>query len=786
MATPPIPTPQTDPNVTNTNTPPPTQNAQGVSNPPAALPANGNTDPSQGVSSTNDSTMVSNAPQSGTTKPGQSQTSSQDTSQQPNGLQPSTSSSNAQIPQQPTKPLPALSAQQPDAQHPSVQRAGVIHSIATALAGGPRFTVSVDPSTGKTVQTPVPLSRGDISMAIVSEALSGALSGLSVAPGPGNIGRAAGAGFGQVQGEMQQADQQNQDQAQQDFKDQVKAKAAQGAAFESNSRARLNTIQAEQGGIKILQAAANQNSDLLAQQEDQNNVLESHVSQDAINAGMASGKYHAGQNIGIPDGWVMVGDKPEQTFSIIRDPALKVPMSQETWDTLANQGDPQHARGVKLGTDGAQVTTAMASIANQKIQARSQMNHDISQFTGTLTGSKDPNTAAMGAEAQNNVDKYLSDPQSANTGHYLLNRLQRFRAYAKPGSDMYQTLQQMQQAVPDPANPGKMKPSPYAQTADQLAGMFGGGDVNKGWSMLQAADQEDTPTQIKNEAQARAIQVDPTSSPKAVRVANAWMASNNAAQAAKAAQHGAGKGAGGDGGAPKPGSDAYKALIQGAYTGNIDLGQAMRYGKPFMTQLTADTLAAHPDFQAGQFKANQSLLVSGTSGKIATNIAGMNALSDHIKDGLDGIARLNNTNSAWMNTPLNDLRSKTNDPQIGPAIERLLAVKSQLLTVLDNGKAAHDADLQQMRDALNTSQTPNQMRATLQQAQTTAQIQAKAQNDLYRSKFGKDANGYRPSNSDLKQRNPLPQGAKGYTKGPDGNVNGYMDAQGHYQPLGGK
>ncbi len=54
-------------------------------------------------------------------------------------------------------------------------------------------------------------------MAIAAEVLSGSLSGLSIKPGPGNLGRAAGAGFDQV-GEQRQAQQQQQEaQATADF-----------------------------------------------------------------------------------------------------------------------------------------------------------------------------------------------------------------------------------------------------------------------------------------------------------------------------------------------------------------------------------------------------------------------------------------------------------------------------------------------------------------------------------------------------------------------------------------
>lgn len=105
----------------------------------------------------------------------------------------------------------------PNANHPAVQRAGLFHTIAEALAGGPRYAVKVNPMTGETERTRLPMSGGAIAGAIALEALGGAAAGLGAAPGPGNLGRAAAAGYGQISQEQQAARDRQTKEASDDF-----------------------------------------------------------------------------------------------------------------------------------------------------------------------------------------------------------------------------------------------------------------------------------------------------------------------------------------------------------------------------------------------------------------------------------------------------------------------------------------------------------------------------------------------------------------------------------------
>lgn len=179
--------------------------AQGVSNPPD----NGNVEDT-GTNANTDNTADIQAAQQG--QP-QSDPAAQG---QPN--QPMQAGQSAMPPNQPGQPQqPAQPAQAQS--HPAVQRAGLLNEIATALAGGPRYKTTIDPNTGESSRASVPISKGQIGLAIALEALSGGLAGLGE-KGTNATGKAAAAGLQQgkqIAAQRQQEQQQQDQQANIDF-----------------------------------------------------------------------------------------------------------------------------------------------------------------------------------------------------------------------------------------------------------------------------------------------------------------------------------------------------------------------------------------------------------------------------------------------------------------------------------------------------------------------------------------------------------------------------------------
>jgi hypothetical protein len=117
------------------------------------------------------------------------------------------------------------------ATHPLVRHASILHDIAQTLAGGPRYRTIIDPQTGATTRTPIPLDRKDIGMAIAMSALQGGLSGLQ-AKGPNHDAQAAALGFNATAQARQQADEKQDAQAQADYANQSKALAQKASLME--------------------------------------------------------------------------------------------------------------------------------------------------------------------------------------------------------------------------------------------------------------------------------------------------------------------------------------------------------------------------------------------------------------------------------------------------------------------------------------------------------------------------------------------------------------------------
>jgi hypothetical protein len=127
------------------------------------------------------------APASPSTPPTQPLLSPNDTAQS----SPGSSAPVPTLPQNPNRSVrpnqDQVSNAQPTAtqdQHPSVKRAGVMYSIAEALAGGPRYTEKIDAEGNRQFEK-VPVSGKHLAMAIAMEALQGSLAGLQAGRGRG-------------------------------------------------------------------------------------------------------------------------------------------------------------------------------------------------------------------------------------------------------------------------------------------------------------------------------------------------------------------------------------------------------------------------------------------------------------------------------------------------------------------------------------------------------------------------------------------------------------------------
>jgi hypothetical protein len=417
-----------------------------------------------------------------------------------------------------TPPTPAS----PNANHPAVQRAGLVKDIATALAGGERTRLVIDPNTGQSTRVAVPLSNRQIGLAIALEALSGGLAGLG-AKGTNATGQAAALGLQQgqqIQQQRQEAQQADDASAQQDFNNQKTSLAQKASIAETNSRTILNTSEAESRGAGTIQKLADQNKGLIDDYDAAGVLQQRNVTQDELMDGMKSGKYNATEVLGPIDGYRLFGNgQVEATHALITNPTAKVPVTAEQWNSYADAGVPgwpKLAPGTSI-PDGFKISGAQLASANEIKNAMTlaQARHD--EVAKALQGSDNPDVQKLAANVPT-IKSLMSDPQTSAGLATALERFQKYVSHSdQHGMDLYQSLQQMAQ----PTNPD----SKYAA---QVMQAFGGPAV------LQAYHDEVMPLQIKNPDEAADMLTSNPVGSRANTYAKAWNR-NHATQAAQEA-----------------------------------------------------------------------------------------------------------------------------------------------------------------------------------------------------------------------------------------------------------
>ena len=377
-------------------------------------------------------------------------------------------------PAQPTQPTPQQIQQQKRQQQ--IDNAGHFYKVAQAFVGGPRYRTIIDPNTGATKREQVPLSRGDIAMALVAEVLSGGLAGLAQR-GPGAEGRAAEAGFQQVSQQQQDAQKQQEQQEQQAFQNQSQGLARRASVYEANSRAVLNTAEAEAKGADSIDKLVdiNRQSGVLDVDPSLTENDGQPMTQQELMDAVKSGKLSPTDQLGAVAGRVEVtnpdGSKRwEATHLVMKDPNTPVSLTQEQWDRFADAGVPGYPKGTKIGANGVQIPLRMMQVnANEIAASHTLANQRLSDLRGVL-GDTDE-----GKLIPKSID---FNAPGVNTA------LQRFQTYVSHNAtnldDPYLALQQM---GADKRNPktGQMEPNQDSKYVDVIAQQFGG------WNVLQAA-----------------------------------------------------------------------------------------------------------------------------------------------------------------------------------------------------------------------------------------------------------------------------------------------------------
>jgi len=380
--------------------------------------------------------------------------------------------SRSQPPQQAVSnpPAPGTSTADPNAGHPAVRRAGLLNSVAQALAGGPRYLID---DAGNRV--PQQLSGRQIGLAIALEAISGSLSGLAAGKGKGP----GAAGLAGLQQGQQQA-QQREAQAQQDFANKSKALAARAAIFETNSRTLLNTAEAEKYGSDAIDKMVeiNRASGLLDLDDPDvydNNGLP--VSQAELLDAITKGKFSSTDELGPIAGReeVVGADGSKRwvaTHLVIRDPNTPVKLTQGDWDKYAAANVPGFPKGVNIGPNGTDIPLRMKQRANEVLATRSLSDLRLNDMRNVLAGTQ------YADQVPKTIDFSKPGVEAAMT------RFQKYVSHSDVhGMDVLESLQALGASKRNPQT-GQMEPNSDAKFVDTVASAMGG------WPLLEAVHNQ--------------------------------------------------------------------------------------------------------------------------------------------------------------------------------------------------------------------------------------------------------------------------------------------------------
>ena len=381
----------------------------------------------------------------------------------------------------PAPPMSTVPANTPNAGHPLVQQAGVTNSVALALAGGQRYKTTIDPNTGDTTRTPIPMTRAQVGLAIAMQFLSGAAASAS-ASGPNHLALAAQAGLAQgqrAQQQRQEANQADQAQAQADANNKTAAFVRAAQIHEVNSRILLNTSEVEQRGADAIDKAVAINRQSGVLDTDSSNLENNGVpmtQNESIDA-MKKGQINTTAQMGPIAGREEVTDADgsrrwEATHLIIKDPSTPTQLTQDDWDRYAAAGVPGYKAGTQIGPAGATVKLSMKQQANEQV-----ISHDLAQQR-----LDDLHTTLEGTPLADKVPTSIDFTRPGVT-----NALRNFQKYVSHDStnlsDPYLALQQMGADRRDPKT-GEMANNPDAKYVDTVASAMGG------WPVLEAAHNQ--------------------------------------------------------------------------------------------------------------------------------------------------------------------------------------------------------------------------------------------------------------------------------------------------------
>ena len=179
-------------------------------------------------------------------------------------------------------------------------------------------------------------------------------------------------------------------------------------------------------------------------------------------------------------------------------------------------------------------------------------------------------------------------------------------------------------------------------------------------------------------------------------------------------------------------------LARGMVDGTVDVTKLASIRSGRREALVSKAMQLDPTFSMATYPQRLRVQEKFSSGKAADQISSLNTFAGHIADASDLVDSLRNSNSPWINAPMNKVAVGLGNDKIGPFQAALEAAKDEYLSFLKGGHAPQQQELALADKLVSANQTPAQIQAVLKQMTNTILIRAGSLNSEYARTMHKD------------------------------------------------
>jgi len=183
---------------------------------------------------------------------------------------------------------------------------------------------------------------------------------------------------------------------------------------------------------------------------------------------------------------------------------------------------------------------------------------------------------------------------------------------------------------------------------------------------------------------------------------------------------------------PGPLAAQVKALADGRRA--FPTGSALR--SPQVQELVAAATQYDPTLDAANAATRVATRKDFTSGKAAQNITAMNTALGHLGSLSNAAAKLENRSFPLWNTVANMAEQATGDPRVKNFTLARNAVSNELMKVF-RGTGGSVSEIEEWQNNIDSSDSPEQLHATITQATDLLRSRLEAMNDQYGRGMGK-------------------------------------------------